>query len=64
MVPELSYQGMEIADGHAAMQAYHEMCAMEPGEELEKLRVAMLRYCEMDTLAMVRILGELELLEK
>ena len=60
MVPELSYAGMEIADGMAAMQAYHEMCAMEPGEELEKLRVALLKYCEMDTWAMVRILGELE----
>lgn len=60
MVPELSYAGMEIADGVAAMQAYHDMCAMEPGEELERLRTAMLEYCRMDTLAMVRILGELK----
>ncbi len=59
MVPELSYAGMEIADGMAAMQAYHDMCALEPGPELEKLRVAMLEYCRLDTLAMVRILGEL-----
>jgi Domain of unknown function(DUF2779) len=60
MVPELSYTGLEIADGMAAMQAYHDMCALGEGEELERLRRAMLEYCRMDTLAMVRILGELE----
>lgn len=56
MVPELSYVGMAVADGMAAMRAYHDMCAMEPGEELENLRRAMLEYCRLDTLAMVRIL--------
>lgn len=60
MVPELSYAGMEISDGMAAMQAYHDMCAMEPGVELDRLRKAMLEYCRLDTLAMVRILGKLK----
>lgn len=60
MVPELSYEGLSIADGQAAMQAYHTMCALEPGAGLERLRAAMLRYCQLDTLAMVRILGQLE----
>lgn len=60
MVPELSYQGMAIGDGQAAMDAYHRMCALEDGEALEQLRRALLAYCRMDTLAMVRILGELE----
>lgn len=64
MVPELSYAGMEIADGMAAMQAYHEMCALEAGEGLEQLRQVMLDYCRLDTLAMVRILGELEAIGK
>jgi Domain of unknown function(DUF2779) len=59
LVPELSYAGMEIADGRAAMQAYREMCGLEPGEDLEQLRKAMLEYCRLDTLAMVRILGVL-----
>ena len=58
MVPDLSYSGMVIADGVAAMQAYHDMCTMEPGTELTQLRTAMLEYCRLDTLAMVRILGE------
>lgn len=60
MVPELSYDGMEIADGMAAMRAYHEMCSLDPGGELDKLRQGMLEYCRLDTLAMVRILGKLE----
>ena len=64
MIPDLSYSGMEIADGMAAMQAYHDMCALEPGEKLDKLRAAMLEYCRLDTLAMVRILGKLERLIK
>ena len=62
MVPELSYAGMEIADGMAAMQAYHDMCSLEPGDELDQLRKAMLEYCRLDTLAMVRILEELHTL--
>ncbi len=60
MVPELSYAGLAIADGEAAMQAYHTMCALEPGEEREQLRAAMLAYCRMDTWAMVKILEELQ----
>jgi hypothetical protein len=59
MVPELSYVGMDIADGMAAMQAYHDMCAMEAGEDQERLRQAMLEYCRLDTLAMVKILDAL-----
>ena len=60
LVPELSYQGMEIGDGQAAMDAYHQMCVLENGEELERLRRMMLAYCRMDTLGMVRILEKLE----
>ncbi|MFU8773114.1 MAG: DUF2779 domain-containing protein [Anaerolineales bacterium] len=60
MVPGLSYEGMVIADGMAAMQAYHDMCEMQPGEELDQLRKAMLDYCRLDTLAMVKILEELQ----
>lgn len=60
MVPDLSYSGMEIADGMAAMQAYHDMCALEPGAKLDRLRAAMLEYCRLDTLAMVRIIDMLD----
>lgn len=60
MVPEMSYEGLEIADGMAAMQAYCDMCEMSPGKELDRLRGSMLDYCRLDTLAMVRILNELQ----
>lgn len=60
MVPELSYAGLEIADGMAAMQAYHDMCALDDPVELAELRSSMLEYCRLDTWAMVKILGKLE----
>jgi hypothetical protein len=64
MVPELSYAGLVIADGMAAMQAYHDMCALEDPEALARLRQAMLEYCRLDTLAMVRILETLRAIGK
>jgi len=64
MVPELSYAGLEIADGMAAMQAYHDMCGLNDPAELERLRRVMLDYCHLDTLAMVEILRELQKLGK
>jgi len=63
LVPELSYAGLEIAGGMAAMQAYHDMCELNDPVELGRLRRAMLEYCHLDTLAMVRILEELRKLE-
>lgn len=60
LVPELSYSGLEIANGGAAMEAYHEMCAVkDQPEELAAVRGALLEYCKLDTLAMVRILEKL-----
>ncbi|MDK2847555.1 MAG: hypothetical protein PWP34_908 [Desulfuromonadales bacterium] len=62
MVPELSYEGLAIANGMAAMQAYQEMCALEDPVALAELRAALLEYCRLDTLAMVRILEKLRAL--
>lgn len=56
LVPELSYAELEIADGQAAQQAYQAMCGMTDEEALSRLRTSLLNYCELDTLAMVRIL--------
>ncbi len=60
LVPDLSYDGLAVADGMAAMRAYHEMCAVDDPVALAELRRGMLAYCRLDTLAMVRILGALE----
>jgi hypothetical protein len=64
LVPELSYKGLAIADGGAAIDAYQQMlAAMEDQKKLSEIRKNLLAYCQLDTLAMVRILEALEKLE-
>lgn len=55
LVPEMTYEGMEIADGTAAMEGWLEMVSMLAGEARASRRSALLEYCEQDTMAMVRI---------
>jgi len=59
MVPELSYQGLAIADGETAMRAYREMGVTLDPQRVAEIRQQLLEYCRMDTWAMVRILDEL-----
>ena len=59
IVPELTYEGMEVANGTDAMEAFIRMLEMPNGSEKEKLRKDMLAYCELDTLAMVRIFDQM-----
>ncbi|MFH1006646.1 MAG: DUF2779 domain-containing protein [Candidatus Latescibacterota bacterium] len=56
LVPEMSYEGLEIASGDVAMSAYALM-AQDHYEEAEReiLRKNLLEYCRQDTLAMVRL---------
>ncbi len=60
LVPELSYQGLGVADGQMAMLAYREMCTTEDPARLAGIRRDLLAYCELDTLAMVRIVAVLQ----
>lgn len=61
MVPELSYQDMQIGKGDQAMMAWWEMVSGKmPAAELEKTREALLKYCELDTWAMVKIWESLQ----
>ena len=56
-VKDLSYDDLEIADGAAAMQAYHKMYALvDSPRKLATLRKQMLAYCKQDTMAMVKLL--------
>jgi hypothetical protein len=65
MAPELSYKELEIGKGDEAMMAWKKM--VHPGEKDEVLNEgqkkekaeALLKYCELDTFAMVRIWEEL-----
>lgn len=59
MVPDLSYDGLPIADGHAAMRAYRQLEALPSDTERQELRDALRDYCRLDTLAMFRILQAL-----
>jgi len=60
LVPELSYAALdEVQDGGGAQAAFLE--AIAPGttaERKEELRRRLLQYCELDTWAMVRMVGE------
>jgi hypothetical protein len=57
LVPELDYAALgEVREGNAASDAFLEIMAPEtPDERRAALREALLRYCRMDTLALVRI---------
>ena len=60
MVPELSYKHLDtVQDGGGAQQAYLKAIGtpyVRPApEEIELIRKQLLAYCELDTLAMVKI---------
>ena len=61
IAPDLAYDGLEVADGGMAQEAFAEI--MNPDTTLgryHQLRSALLQYCERDTLAMVRIAHHFE----
>ncbi len=59
LVPDLSYDGLNVSDGMMAMRVYHEMCKSDDPEVIAELRRGLLEYCRLDTLAMVKILNKL-----
>ncbi len=62
LVPEMSYDGMEIADGAMASGAYLAMEAIADPGELARLRKALRDYCRQDTLGLVRLVEKLRAL--
>ena len=59
LVPEMSYAGMTIANGGDASTAFYNLRNEVDGVKVEETREALLRYCELDTLAMVKILEKI-----
>lgn len=58
--PSLDYHNLEdIHNGSEAMNAFHAMEHMPP-EELERTRRNLLKYCELDTYAMVKVWEKLK----
>lgn len=60
LVPELSYKALEVQDGQTAQRLWTEAVFMEkyPGKK-EQIIDDLLKYCKLDTLAMVRIYEKL-----
>ncbi|MGD1102450.1 MAG: DUF2779 domain-containing protein [Terriglobia bacterium] len=57
LVPDMSYDGMAVAEGNLAGLTWEKMVRAEAGsDERRKYRDDLLAYCKQDTLAMVRLL--------
>ncbi|MGK5088951.1 DUF2779 domain-containing protein [Bdellovibrionota bacterium FG-2] len=58
LVPDLSYDSLPIRDGATAYLQYLEMISAKTSKQKRAaIRKALLSYCELDTLAMVKILS-------
>ena len=56
LVPDMSYDGLEIANGDTAMSAFALMAQGHyDDEKMETIRRNLLDYCRQDTLAMVKL---------
>jgi hypothetical protein len=56
LVPEMSYADLEIRNGDCAVARFARMARREiTGPDIDITRAQLLRYCERDTLAMVRL---------
>jgi hypothetical protein len=59
LVPEMTYEGLEISDGAMASEAYFKMGDTSDPAELALLRKDLLGYCKQDTLGLVRLLEKM-----
>ncbi len=60
LVPEMTYEGMEVADGQAAGLAWESLVRGELNcGEHDRIRKALLDYCGQDTLGMVKLVEKL-----
>ena len=57
--PELSYESLEVGNGEQAMEAFLPLAYEHDPDRIKSIRRALWDYCELDTLAMVRILDGL-----
>jgi hypothetical protein len=60
LVPSLSYRGLEVSDGSGTGLAWNNLVRGNLSyQEREQLRSSLRKYCQRDTLAMVKILERL-----
>ncbi|MFI5148715.1 MAG: DUF2779 domain-containing protein [Bacteroidia bacterium] len=60
LVPGFSYEGLKITNGNVAMTVYEQLRSESDLFAQQEKREALLAYCSMDTLAMVKIYEVLE----
>jgi len=60
LVPELGYDGMSIGGGQEASAAYGMLRRTDDEAEKARIKKALLEYCRLDTMAMVRLVEVLE----
>jgi hypothetical protein len=59
LVPDLNYTELEIGSGSDASSAYYQLQFEKDEQLVLKTRTALLKYCKMDTYAMVKLLDKL-----
>jgi len=57
---ELSYKSLEIQNGGVASESFANLHEISDSEERDKIRDDLLAYCELDTLAMVKIMEKVK----
>ncbi len=60
LIPELSYDDLEISDGGTASASFLNLYSNTNKEEVEQTRTSLKAYCKLDTFAMVRLLEYME----
>jgi hypothetical protein len=60
LVPALSYNGLSITNGADASTAFYNLKFEQDEQKIQQTREALLKYCELDTLAMVRVLEKMK----
>lgn len=60
LLPELSYDDLEIGNGGDASSAFYNLKNLRGHDEIRRIRKALLLYCRLDTLAMVKLLDKLK----
>jgi hypothetical protein len=58
--PELDYKQLQIQNGGMAMDTFANLHRLKDPSQRESIRQALLDYCRLDTLAMVRIYQRLK----
>ena len=57
LVPEMEkeYENLEIQNGSEAMQSFANLVKINDQNQINRTRKNLIKYCELDTLAMVKI---------